>query len=400
MEIGGRLMGSIRDFEPLWGSWIIEKQIGKGSYGGVYLARRAEAPEFCSAIKHLSIPADESELSSLLSDGIASDREGARIYYEKLRDDIIGEIRFMYRLRGCANIVAYEDHLVVPKKTMPGYDIFIRMELLEPLTERTVSEPLSKADVCRLGLDICTAFEALERERIVHRDVKPANILVNKDGTYKLADFGVARQMERTRMVMSKKGTYSYMAPEVYRGEEAGTTADLYSLGLVMHRLLNGNRAPFLPAEGNITYQDTELALARRLAGKQLPRPAYADDAIFAVIGRACAFLPQERYASAADMRAALQRCLDPAAPAYSEEAMPWERGSMGDTAYTTDSPRSKRIRAMQDGDAQLAASLQKKYVHSRSRELKRSILQYVAFGLVWAVLIALIWSLIKTFLN
>ncbi len=386
-------MGSIRDFEPLWGVWTIEKQIGKGSYGGVYLARRTDAPDFRSAVKHLSIPAEESELAALIADGIVTNRESARVYYEKLRDDLIGEIRFMYRLRGCPNIVSYEDHAVVEKKGMPGFDIFIRMELLEPLTERAAASPLTQAEVCRLGIDICAALEALERERIIHRDVKPANILVSREGTYKLADFGVARQMEQTRMVMSKKGTYSYMAPEVYRGEEAGGTADLYSLGLVMHRLLNGNRAPFLPAEGSITYQDTELALARRLAGKELPRPAYAQEALAAVIGRACAFRPQERYSTAADMRAALQRCLDPAAPP-AQESMPWERGSMGDAAYASDSPRGNRIRAIQDRDAQLAASLKKKYVNHKKIENKTLWVLIAVLCGVLALALAVIWAL------
>ncbi len=385
-------MGSIHDFEPLWGNWKIEKQIGKGSFGGVYLAYRADSPEFRSAVKHVSIPADEGDYRALINDGAVTDISGAQVYYEKLRDDLIGEIRFMYKLRGCPNIVAYEDHEVIPKRDMPGFDIFIRMELLEPLTERAAAKPFTDAEVCRLGIDICTALEALEREKIVHRDVKPANILISADGTFKLADFGVARQLERTSMVMSKKGTYAYMSPEVYRGEAAGRTADLYSLGLVMHRLLNGNRAPFLPPVGNITYQDTELALAKRLAGKELPRPAYAQAAACAVIGRACAFRPQERYACAADMKAVLQRCLEPAAKAPEDDSMPWETGSMGDAFSTGESPRGNRIRQMQDKNAELAASLKKKYAARQKSRYTGLIIALVIACVALAAALALKW--------
>lgn len=388
-------MASIHDFEPLWGNWKIEKQLGRGSYGGVYLASRADAPDFRSAVKHVSIPADESEIRALVVEGAVADLEGARNYYARLKEDLLAEIRFMYRLRGCANIVSYEDHAVIEKKDMPGYDIFIRMELLEPLTEHASKNPLSQAEVCRLGIDISTALEALERERIVHRDVKPANILVGRDGAYKLGDFGVARQLEKTSMVMSKKGTYAYMAPEVYRGEVAGVTADVYSLGLVMHRLLNGNRAPFLPPEGDIGYQDTELALAKRLAGKELPHPAYADEALSAVIGRACAFKPQERYSSAADMKASLLRCIDPGARGVSEEVMPWERGSMGDAvSSTSESPRENRIRKIQAGDAELATSLKKKYVHRLNAENKKLFIMLIILSTITLVSIAVIWFL------
>ena len=391
-------MENIRAYEPLWGIWKIEKQLGRGSYGGVYLAYRADAPDFRSAVKHVSIPADRSELRALMDEGVATDLESARAYYDKLKDDLLAEIRFMYRLRGCGNIVAYEDHAVVEKKDMPGYDIFIRMELLKPLTEHASSNPLSQGEVCRLGIDICNALEALEKERILHRDVKPANILVARDGTYKLGDFGVARQMEKTSMVLSKKGTYSYMAPEVYRGEQAGKTADVYSLGLVMHRLLNGNRAPFLPPDGAITYQDTELALAKRLAGKALPRPAYADEAISAVIGRACAFKPQERFASAGDMRAALQRCIDPGARAGWDETMPWERGSMGDAADSTESPRESRIKTMRDGDAQLTATLKQKYVRRQKTESKKTFAFLLAVAIIAILAFVVVW--VFTMLN
>ncbi|HOG00703.1 MAG TPA: serine/threonine-protein kinase [Clostridia bacterium] len=394
-------MVSIHDFEPLWGSWKIDRQLGRGSYGGVYLAYREDSPDFRSAVKHVSIPADEAELRMLMSEGIAADLESARSYYEKFKDDLISEIRFMYRLRGCPNIVAYEDHAVIGKKDMPGYDILIRMELLEPLTERAASKPFSQGEVCRLGIDICTALEALERERIIHRDIKPANILMSRDGTYKLGDFGVARQMEKTSMVLSKKGTYSYMAPEVYRGEEAGKTADLYSLGLVMHRLLNANRAPFLPPEGEITYQDTELALAKRLAGKELPRPAYADDAVAAVIGRACAFKPAERYAAASDMKAALQRGLERGVPGAgepdgAERAMPWEARSMSDAASSSGTGRDERIRTIQDGDAELAASLKRKYAYRTKRENKEYVITLIILISITVAALAIIWVLSK----
>ena len=82
---------------------------------------------------------------------------------------------------------------------------------------------------------------------MIHRDIKPQNIFITSKGDYKLGDFGVARTMEKTMSGMSKKGTYNYMAPEVYHRVNTGLVSDQYSLGLVLYWLLNEKRMPFLP---------------------------------------------------------------------------------------------------------------------------------------------------------
>ena len=103
-------------------------------------------------------------------------------------------------------------------------------------------------------------------------------------------------------------GTLNYMAPELQRGEPVGPTADLYSLGLVLYRLCNRNRAPFLPADAaDLPYGAAQEAQARRLRGEPLPPPAYAPPALSEVILRACAFRPADRCQTAAELRRALE---------------------------------------------------------------------------------------------
>ena len=104
-------------------------------------------------------------------------------------------------------------------KKDPGWDIYIRMELLESFVEYTKHRELTEGDVIRLGIDICNALELCERQKIIHRDIKPANIFVSTSGSFKLGDFGIARKLERANSTMSHKGTYSYMAPEIFYGE-------------------------------------------------------------------------------------------------------------------------------------------------------------------------------------
>jgi len=303
-------MSDIRSYEPLWGVWKTTELIGQGSFGAVWRAERTDARGFYSAIKHVALPGSEAEIQSLYDEGIVRDERAVDAYYEAMRESLLNEIRFMYVFRDDPNIVTYEDHIAFRHEGAPGYDVFIRMELLKSLGVITRGMDFTPEQACGLGIDICTALVALKRENVIHRDIKPANILVNDKGVFKLADFGVARRMEKTSMVMSKKGTYAYMSPEVYKGEAAGETADLYSLGLVMHRLLNANRAPFLPLTGNVGVDAAEASVARRMNGEEVPYPAYAPPSLGRAICKACAYGPKARFTSPEEFRAALERCL------------------------------------------------------------------------------------------
>ena len=299
-------MEIIKKFEPIFGEWYAESFIGAGSFGRVYKIYRDELGErFYSALKYISIPADESEVIQLRLDGM--DDPSISTYYTGLTKDITAETRLMSRLRGNTNIVSFEDSKVIPKPDGMGYDIFIRMELLESLPSRLLKATISVNDTVKLGIGICNALTLCKKFGIIHRDIKLDNIFVSEMGDFKLGDFGIARQLEKTATFMSKKGTYNYMAPEVYKGEKYGATCDLYSLGLVMYRLLNKGRLPFLPEAPNpITANDREEALKRRFTGEKLPAPCNADEELSAIVLKACAYDPKDRFASAEAMRTAL----------------------------------------------------------------------------------------------
>ena len=299
-------MDVIKKFEPIFGEWYAESLIGSGSFGRVYKIYREELGErFYSALKYIPIPADESEVIQLRLDGM--DDPSISTYYTGLTKDITAETRLMSRIRGNTNIVSFEDSKVIPKPDGMGYDVFIRMELLESLPSRLLKATLSVNDTVKLGIGICNALTLCKKFGIIHRDIKLDNIFVSEMGDFKLGDFGIARQLEKTATFMSKKGTYNYMAPEVYKGEKYGATCDLYSLGLVMYRLLNKGRLPFLPEAPNpITANDREEALKRRFTGEKLPAPCNADEELSAIVLKACAYDPKDRFASAEAMRTAL----------------------------------------------------------------------------------------------
>ena len=303
--------------QPLWSVWYVGEKLGSGAYGQVFRLYRKDSP-FESALKWIPIPPIQEDVERLrLSNNFTLD--GARRYYNGVADRVGKEIELMNKLKGDSHIVDYADHLKQDRINQVGCDILIRMELLTPLNKKIQQEGLKERDVGIIGLHICLALSRCEKESIIHRDIKPENILyaVGSDN-YKLGDFGVARELEKTLTEVSRKGTPSYMAPELYRGQNCDNTSDIYSLGLVMYRLLNNNRAPFTAHTGNIDIDQYERANARRIKGDPLPPPAYGSPALHQIVLKACAFNPQERYIGAQDMAQALEQLI----PSLSSDKM------------------------------------------------------------------------------
>ena len=299
-----------KKYEPIFGEWSIVREIGEGSFGKVFeIERRDFGYTYKAALKAITIPQSQSEVKSVLADGM--DEQSATSYFRGFVEEMVAEFVLMSKLKGHSNIVSYEDHRVVEHTEGIGWDILIRMELLTPLLDHVSKNPLSRGDVIKLGIDICKALEVCRKNNIIHRDIKPENIFYSDIGDFKLGDFGIAKTVEKTTGGLSKKGTYTYMAPEVYKGEAYGASVDIYSLGIVLYRFMNNNRTPFLPPYPSpIKYADRESAMARRIKGETLPAPANADEALSRVILKACAYSPKDRYLSPSDMRRDLEALL------------------------------------------------------------------------------------------
>ena len=290
-----------------WPEWKIVSKIGEGSFGRVYKAQRTEkGRSFYSAIKIITIPASKGELDSVRSE--SGDEKSVRGYFENLVEECIQEVSTMEYFRGNSHIVSVEDYKVMEYLDEIGWDIFIRMEYLTSFMEYYAGKNLTEKEVMKLGIDLCKALEYCGQLHIIHRDIKPENIFVSRFGDFKLGDFGIARELEKTMSTLSKKGTYSYMAPEMYRGEQYDSRVDIYALGLVLYKLMNHNRLPFLNLEKQlITYRDKENALTRRMSGETPPSPVDAGEAFGSVILKACAYDAKERYQTPDKFREALE---------------------------------------------------------------------------------------------
>ena len=282
-----------------WQGWKIVKRLGRGGYGSVYLAQRNSAGVMeDAAVKVISFPKNEEDIEADFTDGY--DLVSVRNKYKNMLHRYVDEYQIMLAFKGQTNIVSCDDFEAKPHKDGIGWDVFIRMELLTPLTTliKQYAGIIPEEMVIKVGKDICSALMLCDSKNIVHRDIKPENIMVSEFGDYKLGDFGIARTMDHTTQATTV-GSERYMAPEVIKREEYGKEVDIYSLGLVLYWMLNNRKRPFIDADHLPTHDEIELAQARREKGDPLPRPKYGSRDLQNIVLKACAYAPKDRFSSA-----------------------------------------------------------------------------------------------------
>ena len=203
--------------------------------------------------------------------------------------------RFADEARRAAAVV-HPNVVTVFDEGRDGADAFMVMELVPGKTLREIVAergPLPAHEVARLIRQVAAALDAAHAAGVIHCDVKPANVIVDREGLAKLTDFGIARAA-RDRDEQELLGTARYIAPERVEGGPVTARTDVYGLGLVAYELLTGR-----PAFDGAT---SEELVRERLVG---PPPSLRlarvgiDDRLDAIVGRALATLPDRRYASA-----------------------------------------------------------------------------------------------------
>jgi serine/threonine-protein kinase len=231
---------------------------------------------------------------------------GRSVAVKLLHPGLSAQSDFVERFRAEARHTAALHHPNIAAVFDYGEDggaAYLVMELVtgQPLSQ-IISDraPLSAQETASILIQAATALEAAHRGGVVHRDVKPANILITPDGRAKLTDFGISRAVDAAPMTQTGQilGTAQYLSPEQAMGQSATASSDIYALGVVGHEMLTGQR-PF----------DADTLIATALAHINRPPPELPDTipvGVRDVISAALAKNPADRPASAAVMAHAL----------------------------------------------------------------------------------------------
>jgi serine/threonine protein kinase/tetratricopeptide (TPR) repeat protein len=280
------------------GAYVVVRELGRGGMGAVYLAERADGQfEKRVAIKVLKRGTDTDEV--------------------------------LRRFRIERQILANLEHpnitrLLDAGTTTDGLPYFV-MEFIEgsPIARFAQRENVDLRGRLRLFLKVSSAVDLAHRHQIIHRDIKPGNVLVNDEGEPKLLDFGIAKLLSLdsedgiTTVVAERRLTPMYAAPEQSAGQPATVATDVYSLGALLYELLVG-KAPNGSSNGRRLEDDVfEHLIGSPLSSEVVTDPKTKQKLLGQldqIVARAMQRDPAQRYRSVAEMSQDIERCLNGAA--------------------------------------------------------------------------------------
>jgi eukaryotic-like serine/threonine-protein kinase len=281
------------------GAYELVKELGRGGMGAVYLAERADGQfEKRVAIKVLKRGTDTDEV--------------------------------LRRFRIERQILANLEHPNITRLldagiTSDGLPYFV-MEFIEgkPITQFVQRENVDLRGRLKLFLKVCSAVDLAHRHHIIHRDIKPGNVLVNHEGEPKLLDFGIAKLLEVdsddevTTIVAERRLTPMYAAPEQRAGQPATKATDVYSLGALLYELLT-ERSPCSSSNGNLSQEEGSKGSTE----PQLPSQVVTDPKtriqlqgqLDQIVARVVRRDPAERYSSVIDLSEDIESYLSGVVP-------------------------------------------------------------------------------------
>lgn len=276
-------------------------------------------------------------------------RLGRRVAVKLLNTNLASESDFRLRFRQEAQAAARMTHPTIVRVFDAGEDTFVSVHGREVVVPYIVMEfidgrqlrdaidegPLPFPRIQEYMDGLLTSLEYSHRAGVVHRDIKPGNVMITKDGRVKVTDFGIARAISDTAGTIAQTtailGTASYFSPEQARGEQVDGRSDVYSAGVVLYEMLTGE----VPFTG-----DSAVAVAYRHVTEAPRKPSEINPqvtpALDAVVLRALAKRREDRYQTAADFREDLDGAFAGRMPAHTAvmtEENPTELFGPGPTA-------------------------------------------------------------------
>jgi len=250
--------------QMLGANYSIEDTVGKGGFSKVYSVKHENFGTTSYVLKVVSLENEVTIMTDVNQPLI--ERKIATQRYQYLVNRTKGEIEILSSLKNDPYIVTLYDHCAnLCKKTNMINGFFLLEERLDSLRDYIMKHgDLNQQKIEKLGKDISCALNSLERKNIIHRDVKPDNILVKKNGNFCLADFGMARALRKDISVdeSTRISSGEFTAPEIRDGKAFSFTADIFSLGVTLYFLLS-NGEEYLKPNGIPSEQFASPGLCR-----------------------------------------------------------------------------------------------------------------------------------------
>ena len=242
-------------------------------------------------LKIISVPATASQLDAMLLTGACSDTDQALAYFKELAEGILQETEILQQLGNAESYEPYVSTHLEQREDGTGFDINLLSPYRPSLKTVMHAEPLTQSAAVHLGLDLCAALAAARRAGYLYVDLKPDNIYLTDDGSYRIGDLGFIPLSSLPYASLPEKYRSQYTAPEIGDALSALTdTIDIYALGLVLYQLYNNCALPY---DG-------------QPRSDEIPAPLYADYELAHIITKACAVNPADRWADPVQMGQAL----------------------------------------------------------------------------------------------
>ncbi|MBQ4642304.1 MAG: protein kinase [Oscillospiraceae bacterium] len=232
-------------------------------------------------VKVISVPATQSQMEAMLLSGAYADKESALVYFKELADSIASEAKILNELSTIDGFVPYRDFQLVPMEDGNGYDVYLLGQYKRSLTKHFTRHIMTHLDVLNLGLDLCASLSVCRKSGYLYVDLKPENIFVTGDHTYRIGDLGFVRLNSLKYSSLPDRYLSAYTAPEVTDAfSTLNTTIDIYAAGLVLYQAYNNGELP------------------KQNSGENEPfsAPMYADYEMSEIILKACAPNPEDRW--------------------------------------------------------------------------------------------------------
>ena len=299
---------------PVFGQWYTDRQLGSGTDGKVFSIYREkyDGTKERSVLKIIRLGENRGDIKTFdPNENVVIENEEE--YYSTIIAGITDNIRTIMDTDKGKHFVRYEDFELRKASDGKGRLILLKLEEMRSLADLLKEFSFTHEEVLRLGINVCKSLvKCRSFGGYIYPNLKPENILFDRNGVCKLGDFGTFSLLEPSKTSIAYKRTQYYMAPEIIRTGRMNNTADTYALGLILYMLTNRGRLPFAEAyPEKVTINALNEGVQKRAAGESFPEPQLASDELKKIIAKACAFKPNERYFTPEQMLSDLTNALN-----------------------------------------------------------------------------------------